>query len=60
MARAHLKPATSGGLVRKCCYLDPGEAKRLRRVAFDVDRSESDLIREAIAELLDRLAGEVD
>lgn len=52
------KPLTPGGLVRKCCYLDPEEADRLRRVAFDLERSESDLLREGIAELLDRLEGE--
>jgi hypothetical protein len=60
MAKAHPKPVTSGGLVRKCCYLDPAEARRLRRVAFEAERSESDLMREAVAELLDRLAGEVE
>jgi predicted transcriptional regulator len=49
------KPLTPGGLVRKCCYVDPEEAARLRRVAFELERSESDLMREAISELLDRL-----
>jgi hypothetical protein len=58
MAKAHPKPSTSGGLVRKCCYLDPEEARRLRRAAFDLERSESDLMREAVMELLDRLTGE--
>lgn len=49
------KPLTPGGLVRKCCYIDPEEANRLRRTAYDLERSESDLMREAIADLLDRL-----
>lgn len=49
---------TPGGLVRKCCYLDPEEADRLRLLAFRLERSESDILREAIGELLDRLEGE--
>jgi hypothetical protein len=49
------KPITPGGLIRKCCYLDPEEALRLRRMAFEAERSESDLMREAIGALLDRL-----
>lgn len=40
--------------MRKCCYIDPEEAARLRRLAFDLERSESDLMREAISDLLDR------
>lgn len=52
------KPTTPGGLVRKCCYIDPEEAERLRSVAFDLGRSESDLMREAIERLLDALQGE--
>lgn len=58
MTKARPKPTTSGGLVRKCCYLDPEEAGRLRKAAFELERSESDLMREAISDLLDRLAGE--
>lgn len=52
------KPLTPGGLVRKCCYIDPEEANRLRRASFELERSESDLMREAISDLLDRLEGE--
>lgn len=48
------KPTTPGGLARKCCYIDPEETARLRRLAFDLERSESDLMREAISGLLDR------
>jgi hypothetical protein len=55
--KAQPRPITPGGLVRKCCYLDPEEAERLRRVAFRLERSESDLLREGIADLLDRLEG---
>jgi hypothetical protein len=58
MAAKGPKPSTSGGLVRKSVYLVAEDAARLRRVAFDHERSESDLIREAIQDLLDRLAGE--
>lgn len=56
--KAQPKPLTPGGLVRKCCYLDPEEADRLRRTAFELERSESDLMREAISSLLDRLLGD--
>lgn len=52
------KPSTSGGLVRKSTYLDPEDARRLRRAAFELERSESDLLREAVVDLLDRLEGE--
>jgi predicted transcriptional regulator len=58
MVKRRPKPMTPGGLVRKCAYLDPEEADRLRRIAFRLERSESDLMREALAELLDRLEGE--
>lgn len=43
--------------MRKCCYIDPEEADRLRRLAFELERSESDLMREGLSELLDRLEG---
>lgn len=58
MGKARPKPTTPGGLVRKCCYLDPEEADRLRRVSFELERSESDLMREGLSELLDRLEDE--
>ena len=57
MGKRRPKPTTPGGLVRKCCYIDPEEADRLRRLAFELERSESDLMREGLSELLDRLEG---
>lgn len=57
MSKRRPKPTTPGGLVRKCTYLDPEEADRLRRLAFELERSESDLMREGLSELLDRLEG---
>jgi len=59
MGKRRPKPTTPGGLVRKCCYIDPEEADRLRRLAFALERSESDLMREGLSELLDRLEAEV-
>jgi hypothetical protein len=39
---------TPGGLQKKSFYLDPEEARALRRRAFEEERSESDLAREAL------------
>jgi hypothetical protein len=39
---------TPGGLRKKSFYLDEEEARALRKRAFDEERSESDLVREAL------------
>lgn len=46
---------TSGGLVRKVVYLPPEVEEELRDLAHGLRRTESDLIREAVAEHLQRL-----
>jgi predicted DNA-binding protein len=46
---------TAGGLVRKVVYLPPNLEDELRDLAHELRRTESDLIREAVAEHLRRL-----
>lgn len=53
MGKRRPRPLTAGGLIRKCTYLDPLDADRLRRAAFRLERSESDLLRTALLDLLD-------
>ncbi len=49
-----LDTKTTGGLIRRNTYLPPELAERLRDLAERLYRAESDLIREAISEYLDR------
>jgi predicted DNA-binding protein len=49
---------TSGGLRRKVVYLPPEAEAELREAAHRLERTESDLLREALREYLDRLRGE--
>jgi predicted transcriptional regulator len=46
---------TRGGLVRKSVYLPPELEKELREAAHRLERSESEMLREALREYLDRL-----
>lgn len=46
---------TSDGLVRKCYYVYSAEADRLRRLGLELERFESDLMREGLSELLELL-----
>jgi Arc/MetJ-type ribon-helix-helix transcriptional regulator len=49
---------TPGGLVRTVLYLPEELKEALRDLAHRERRSESDVLRQALRELLDRLAGE--
>jgi len=53
---SELDTRTSGGLVRRTVYLPPEFAERLRDLSERLYRAESDLIREAIREYLERQA----
>jgi len=45
---------TAGGLIRRNVYLPPEYAEKLRALSERLYRSESDLIRDAIREYLER------
>lgn len=49
-----VKAKTPGGLVRRVVYLPPELAEQLRDLSQRLYRPESDLIREAVRELLAR------
>lgn len=49
-----LDTKTAGGLIRRTTYLPPELAEHLRRLSERLYRPESDLIRDAIREYLDR------
>ena len=46
---------TAGGLRRKVVYLPPEVEEQLRAAAYRLERTESDLLRQAIQEFLKRL-----
>jgi metal-responsive CopG/Arc/MetJ family transcriptional regulator len=49
-----LKTRTSGGLIRRVVYLPPELAEQLQDLARRRYRAESDLIREAVREYVER------
>lgn len=51
-----LDTRTPGGLIRRNVYLPPELAEQLRELSEELYRPESDLIREAIREYLERRA----
>lgn len=51
-----LDTKTAGGLIRRTTYLPPEMAEQLRKLSERFYRPESDLIRDAIREYLERRA----